>query len=587
MRGWQAIALLLVLAPAWAVPQSEPILIMDEAEILAHVIKPIPKFTFPWADITREDEKYGRWTFDLTIDEQGAVAAAKLRDGVPERRAEAMRVARSLRFTPFVSEGRAVPARLAYTFEARTADYAGPEDRSFPANPDPATTIIALQRTGCMGGCPEYRVELRGNGDVHYDGKRNVLVRGRHRWHVDPTTLVPLFELLRRANYFALDGYYDFDITDQASYTTRVSMGDRHKFVYDYSGAFGNSLVNIGMAGQDFHMPAVVSEIEDAIDKISSVESFVSGDASTMQRLRSERWNFRSSDAGHGLRTLAFGCKTELAREFVRAGAPVNAFDIEEGGEPAISAAARCGDAELTRSMIAKGALQRRPDARSFLWWSVGAGQPELVALALPLYRNVNDKADDGDTLLAIAAGGYIYEDDEPGAATYDPAKVVELLIDAGADPNEPNNDGETPLFNSRHASVTAALLRRGADPHSRDKYGRTALFDRYHLEEKQALITAGADVNARDQWGQTALFYQDEAETIKLLLDAGADANASDSKGYTAIEILNSSRAFQALLATGAKLPTDPARLDAMIAKATKHKLTEVLPVLEAARAK
>jgi hypothetical protein len=39
--------------------------------------------------------------------------------------------------------------------------------------------------------------------------------------------------------------------------------------------------------------------------------------------------------------------------------------------------------------------------------------------------------------------------------------------------------------------------------------------------------------------------------------------------------------------VAAGAKLPTDPARLQAMIARATEKKWTEVLTLLEAAAAK
>ncbi len=575
-RGWQAVSMLLVMAPACAAAQVEPIPITDEHEILEHIVKPTPGISKPWRDITREDEQYAGWTFELTIDALGAVAAARLKEGVPEMRAEATRIARSLRFKPFVREGRAVPVRFEYLLEAHTADYAGPDDRTFPANPDPATTVIALSRTICMGSCPAYRVELRGNGDVYYEGHQRVVVRGPHRWHVDPASLAPLFELLRRASYFELGGYYDNEFTDQPAFTTRVSIGDRHKFVYDYCG--GN---------ENFPMPEIVSEIEDAIDKVSQSEAYVSGNASTMQRLRDERWNFRSRDAGRGLRMLTSACKTELAREFVRAGAPVDVVDEEEDEAPALSAAANCGDVELARALIAAGALRHRNDADLFMWWSAGTGQPGMVALALPHYRNINLQDGYGDTVLGAAARSSPPDDDEPGVATFDPVKVVEMLIDAGADPNSRNKEGETPLFKSGDDNITATLLRRGADPHARDNRGRTALFDRYSVGKKRLLIAAGTDVNVRDQSGQTALFYQNSPEAIVLLLAAGADANATDLKGKTAIEQLNSPLAFQALLAAGAKLPTETARLDAMIADATRHGMTEVLPVLEAAKAK
>jgi cytohesin len=253
---------------------------------------------------------------------------------------------------------------------------------------------------------------------------------------------------------------------------------------------------------------------------------------------------------------------------------------------PPVAFAAHCADVDLVRAMVAKGALKRSSDARFFLWSSVASGHPGMVALALTHYGNVNSKGEDGTPLLSQAAGSYV-DDDAPGVASFDSAKVVEILIDAGADPNARDEDGKTPIFEANDAAVTAALLRRGADPNARDNAGQTALFDRYFAEAKIVLVASGVDIDARDKLGRTALFYQDYPDSIKALLDAGANLDAVDLEGLSAIEQMNSESGTSALLTAGAKLPSNPARLNAMIATATEKKWTGLLPLLEAAAGK
>jgi len=416
-------------------------------------------------------------------------------------------------------------------------------------------------------------VELRGNGEVTYRGNRFVLVKGVHKWRVDPATIKPLLELFRRANYFDLAGYYDSRVTDMPTYITRFSVNGLDKYVLDYDGEADG-------------MPPVVTEIEDAIDTVARTASWIGGDEYTMQQLREIHWNFRTNDAGDGLRMLLSDCKTTLAREFVLAGAPVSVVGKEDHSFVVpISQAAHCGDIELARLLVAKGALKRKSHAEDFLWSSATSGFPDMVALALTRTRNVNLKNSEGGPLLSAAAEGYA-DDDDPNASRFDNVKIVEMLIDAGANPNASDDVGRTPIFEANGAAVAATLIRKGADPNARDRKGQTALFDPYYAESKSVLIAAGADVNARDKFGATALFYQSNPESIKVLLAAGADVNAVDLKGRTAIESTYSEDCITTLLAAGARLPTDPERLNALIAKAAKNGWTELLRRFEAAAA-
>ena len=275
-------------------------------------------------------------------------------------------------------------------------DYSGPEDRAFPATLDPSTAVIALRRTSCYGTCPSYRVELRGDGEVHYRGDSDVLVRGSHRWRIDPATITPLLELFRRANYFTLAGYYEYPVSDLPTYISRFSVGDRNKFVLNYGGSFGRAFDIHANAGRGSGHAARGHGDRGRHRSDLRCGDYVKGDETTMQRLRDERWNFRSRDAGEGLRMLLSDCKTTLAREFIRAGAPVNVYGEGFGAGLPVAYATRCGDIDLVRLMLAKGALQDRGDAKTFLWSSVGSGHPAIVALALKHYGNVNSKDEDG-----------------------------------------------------------------------------------------------------------------------------------------------------------------------------------------------
>jgi ankyrin repeat protein len=73
-----------------------------------------------------------------------------------------------------------------------------------------------------------------------------------------------------------------------------------------------------------------------------------------------------------------------------------------------------------------------------------------------------------------------------------EPPEVVEMLLNAGADPNAADNDGVTPLMEAvvvRSPELVKLLLRRGADVTMADEQGRTALD--YARKRKHRVIVA------------------------------------------------------------------------------------------------
>jgi len=121
---------------------------------------------------------------------------------------------------------------------------------------------------------------------------------------------------------------------------------------------------------------------------------------------------------------------------------------------------------------------------------------------------------------VSISQGTQVDAEDSSGwtalmyAATSEKSDPVQLLLQAGANPNHKSLSGDTPLM----ASAIAGS------------------FD-------EDLFHAGADINAKNSDGVTTLMIlaaKGEADEILDALKANADAFAKDSKGRSALDYLN-----------------------------------------------
>ena len=136
------------------------------------------------------------------------------------------------------------------------------------------------------------------------------------------------------------------------------------------------------------------------------------------------------------------------------------------------------------------------------------------------------------------------------GDGAYESAAWVQACLEAGADPNARDADGNTPLHRiedlDAHDKVRAAslLLAAGADPNARNNQGRTPLIEvldsRSHgdFEVTVILLEAGADPNAQDHDGYSAFhlsWFRDRGpieEIERALIRAGADPNLLNGSG-------------------------------------------------------
>lgn len=164
--------------------------------------------------------------------------------------------------------------------------------------------------------------------------------------------------------------------------------------------------------------------------------------------------------------------------------------------------------------------------------------------------------------------------------------KLVTLLIEAGANVNATDKNGNTALtvassIGEAWNCIVQALLSAGAKTISQpvqinsnpnkqstcvintpDQFGETPLLTavkKGQIDEVKNLIAQGADVNFVNSFKESVLMFavkKNQLEIVKLLIEAGADANYKDNfgksilktaeqKGYTEIvELLESAGA-------------------------------------------
>lgn len=117
--------------------------------------------------------------------------------------------------------------------------------------------------------------------------------------------------------------------------------------------------------------------------------------------------------------------------------------------------------------------------------------------------------------------------------------RLVQWLLENGADPHALDDDGRTPLHraNEHHLS---ALLSHGADLHALDHQGNTALHiaaeRNFSVPMCKALVQAGISVNACNHAGLTPLHFavlHGKEDNLAALIELGADVNARTTGEY------------------------------------------------------
>lgn len=140
--------------------------------------------------------------------------------------------------------------------------------------------------------------------------------------------------------------------------------------------------------------------------------------------------------------------------------------------------------------------------------------------------------------------------------------KIVEMLLNFGADVNALDDEGETPLMrldDDADAELVRLLIKHGAKINVVDNNGNTALISAAEYADAkilQVLMESGADVNAQNKHGKTALMeaaYEDNFANVQTLVLGGANVNLKNNDGETALDLTSDEKIEEFLKSYGA----------------------------------
>ena len=267
-----------------------------------------------------------------------------------------------------------------------------------------------------------------------------------------------------------------------------------------------------------------------------------------------------------------------------RAGREELNYDVPRGGSTALLFAARSGDVESARLLIAAGADVNDvlPDGASALIVAAHSGHSRVAALLLDRGADPN-AADIGYTALHAAVlrsdldlvKSLLAHKADPNAqitkgtpvrrnsqdfelpktligatpyllaAKFLEADIMRALAAGGADTRRSMKDGATPLLAAAGMGIVAPAQdeKRGTDRRGLAILdGGRAEPDSQVLDAVAAALTLGSDINAVNPAGDTAVHVaaaQGYSEVVKLLAERGADLDIRNTRGLTALGAL------------------------------------------------
>lgn len=398
---------------------------------------------------------------------------------------------------------------------------------------DRARLRITLERSGCFGECPAYRVTIDGEGNVIFTTDRfpedippgsenaayeppGVAVAGTYRTRIDRREVDRLVERFRAIGFFGLRDSYRDNVTDLAGHVVVIDTGNGLKSVYDYG-------------GERVGMPPAVKKLQAAIDRSAGTARWIEGlpevipqlvadgvhfdgllgmrlmeaaigrnDVATMEKLAELGALILPADRYHPLVTAVWNTDTAALDWLLAKGA---------GSQPEIlvSAFAAAVDDDNMKAfdrLRTAGAFDRLDieHRTRLLGYAARNGNEGLVNLFLsrPVHINGNPRPDrripPEDPPLFLAAQGD-FDDDRPIAER---RRIIRRLLDAGA-----KADWKDPIYATSvltfvdDATIAKMLIDAGADPNFRDSYDNEPVIFSVD-DEGVALVMADSGLDLR-----------------------------------------------------------------------------------------
>ena len=127
---------------------------------------------------------------------------------------------------------------------------------------------VTLERRSCYGTCPVYNVIARSDGNVRFEGIRNVAAMGVLTWRVAAESIATVFHYADSIKFASLPDKYDFGepgcspyIADLPGFAVTVETAGTPKRVY--------------VDGGCPNVPRALAALPALIDRVAKVESSV------------------------------------------------------------------------------------------------------------------------------------------------------------------------------------------------------------------------------------------------------------------------------------------------------------------------
>ena len=510
----------------------------DYAIAQAHELKPHRR-TIPFDGIT---PGFNQLRLTLKVSPTGevvdaeATGDAKSLGAWPQLRGEAV----AWKFLPFEKDGKPVAADVEEYIDLVPPERLPQKHVVPPVIRSNSKIQITLERSGCFGTCPSYKVSVTTDGIV-FDGRGFVVAVGQHKSAVNAEEVRNLAAKFISSDFYSMDESYQASVTDNPTFVLAIDIDGRGKQILDYVGAWEG-------------MPAVVTELEDEIDKMAGTNRWVKGTDGLVDTLKAEKFDFHTFAAQTMLKETAARGETATVSDLLEAGVPLTPLP-----------------APVPKEQYAMNPFEKVG------WLSAAGVQPEALQIFIVVDASKNDQNDKDLALIKAARAGHV--------------ESVEALITYGANPNVDLNklviterggsrvgsgsiliesarsgnpdmvrdilryspsleardrEGKTAIFaageygsdqDARRAECVKLLAEAGADVNARDDNGNTPLHETFLTDVQEELLKLGANVNARNKDGETPIFTTVDDTAIPLFVKHGADLTIRNNKGETVME--------------------------------------------------
>lgn len=238
----------------------------------------------------------------------------------------------------------------------------------------------------------------------------------------------------------------------------------------------------------------------------------------------------------------------ELTKMLLDAGADANTQNQDK--QTALMIASGQGNLKIVEMLLAKGAKVNTIESfrnQTALMWAAAENRPDVVELLIKNGADVKPRAksDDWERQMTSEPRAQFRNTGGLNALLYATRsgclRCVQAIVNAGADVNQPNPDGITPLINAldnRAFDVAMFLIDKGANVHTWDMNGRTPLYVAVDMNSYRGGFggpggggagVAFAGVGGSALGGQAASRSDNKIkamDVVNRLLDMGVDVN-------------------------------------------------------------